>query len=244
MRFLRNVANQARRNIFTTLPPQISPWRMQTLIESQLQASQPLAAAILVERGAHWKKSEQRLRTRSRKGSATYGARATTFSRSCDFRVARERELRFLSERLGKMCTRLGSITLVHGDAGIGKSTFAGARRSAALPFFSDCRRNSLRSKLARAADASFITSGDEAFPVRSSSTTRKTSQRMRFRSSRFSLKRGANGTARRSRRWKLSAVSGAALRSKSDSSSDDVALALRQAMNPFQRYSVKLFES
>ncbi len=105
-----------------------------TLIESQLRAGQPLAAAILVERCR--RALEEVGTTPSDSFEERFGKlRRPREESQSDLRlpfVARDRELRFLTERFGKLALGLGSITIVHGDAGIGKSTLlAHAARNA-----------------------------------------------------------------------------------------------------------------
>ena len=96
-----------------------------TLIESQLQGGQTLAAAILVER------CRRALDEVGTKPSGEFEERFGELRRppedhQSELRipfVARDRELRFLAERFGQCAMGKGSVTLVAGDAGIGKST-------------------------------------------------------------------------------------------------------------------------
>ena len=96
-----------------------------TLIESQLEAGQTLAAAILVER------CRRALEEVGTKPSDQFEERFGTLRRPRDDTqselripfVARDSELRFLEERFRECAAGAGSVTLIHGDAGIGKST-------------------------------------------------------------------------------------------------------------------------
>ena len=96
-----------------------------TLIESQLKAGQTLAAAILVER---CRRALEEVGTAPSDGfEARFGRlRRPRDDAQSELRlpfVARDRELRFLAERLQQCSAGEGSVTLVYGDAGIGKST-------------------------------------------------------------------------------------------------------------------------
>jgi DNA-binding SARP family transcriptional activator len=96
-----------------------------TLIESQLETGQTLAAAILVER---CRRALEEVGTRP---SDRFEERFGTLRRPRDDAqselripfVARDRELRFLEQRFRQCAAGEGSVTLIHGDAGIGKST-------------------------------------------------------------------------------------------------------------------------
>lgn len=96
-----------------------------TLIGSHLEAGQALAAAILVERcrraleevgATPSEEFEKRFGTLQRPRDDPHSDLKIPF-------VARDDELRFLAERFASCAAGTGSITLVHGDAGIGKST-------------------------------------------------------------------------------------------------------------------------
>ena len=96
-----------------------------TLIESQLKAGQTLAAAILVER---CRRALEEVGTAPSDGfEARFGGlRRPRDDTQSELRipfVARDRELRVLAERFQQCSAGEGSITLVYGDAGIGKST-------------------------------------------------------------------------------------------------------------------------
>ncbi|MFZ1019334.1 MAG: AAA family ATPase [Candidatus Cybelea sp.] len=96
-----------------------------TLIESQLKAGQTLAAAILVERCR--RALEEVGATPSVGFEARFGGlRRPRDDAQSELRlpfVARDRELRFLADRFRRCLGGEGSLTLVYGDAGIGKST-------------------------------------------------------------------------------------------------------------------------
>ncbi len=96
-----------------------------TLIGSHLEAGRTLAAAILVERcrraleevgAAPSEEFEERFGTLQRPRDDPHSDLKIPF-------VARDDELRFLAERFAGCAAGTGSVTLVHGDAGIGKST-------------------------------------------------------------------------------------------------------------------------
>ena len=96
-----------------------------TLVESQLKAGQTLAAAILVER---CRRALEEVGTAPSDGfEARFGGlRRPRDDAQSELRipfVARDRELRFLAERFRQCLRGEGSLTLVYGDAGIGKST-------------------------------------------------------------------------------------------------------------------------
>lgn len=129
------------------------------LIESQLEAGQTLAAAILVER------CRRALEEVGAKPSDQFEDRFGTLRRARDQAqselripfVARDRELRFLAERFHQCALGKGSATLIHGDAGIGKSTLLAHASRIALEHCSQvidirCSGNE-REDLARAAE-------------------------------------------------------------------------------------------
>ena len=100
-----------------------------TLVESQLKAGQTLAAAILVER---CRRALEEVGTAPSDGfEARFGGlRRPRDDAQSELRipfVARDRELRFLAERFRQCLRGEGSLTLVYGDAGIGKSDFTGS---------------------------------------------------------------------------------------------------------------------
>ncbi len=95
-----------------------------TLIEARMQAGQTVAAAILVER-CRCALEEVGLRP-SERFEKLFGelrrSRDGMHSASLLPFVPRDAELRFLAERFTEAAAT-GSVTIVHGDAGIGKST-------------------------------------------------------------------------------------------------------------------------
>ncbi len=106
-----------------------------TLIDSQLSAGQTIAAAILVER-CRRALDEVGAKPSDRFEEMFGKLRRPRDDPQSELRlpfVARDAELRALGERLHQREAGIGSVTIVHGDAGIGKSTLlAHAARMAA----------------------------------------------------------------------------------------------------------------
>ncbi len=131
-----------------------------TLVESQLEAGQTVAAAILVER------CRRALEEVGAKPSDRFEERFGSLRRPRDEAqselripfVARDHELRFLADRFRQCALGTGSVTLIHGDAGIGKSTLLAHASRLALEHCShiveiSCSGNE-REDLSKAAEA------------------------------------------------------------------------------------------
>ena len=168
---------------------------MQRIIESQLRAGQPLAAAILVER------CRLALEEVGTTPSPAFERRFGNLRRPRDDSqselrlpfVARERELPISLRALRRMCARGGKRHPRARRRRNREVDVAGARRVAALPSTLPGSSKSAAIGIATTSltDACVKPSPAATNLSSSSSTTRKTSQRMRCRSSRFSLKRG-----------------------------------------------------
>ncbi|MGB8521140.1 MAG: AAA family ATPase [Candidatus Tumulicola sp.] len=131
-----------------------------TLIESQLKMGHAVASAILVERCRRAldevgvkpsDEFEQRFGSLRRPREEAHSELRIPF-------VARDDELRSLAERFRQCALGKGSVTLVHGDAGIGKSTLLAHASRLALEHCSHVAQISCNGKerqhLAKVADA------------------------------------------------------------------------------------------